>query len=85
MRIIYTRVFVKMLKKSPPKIQAAFKKRLTLFIEDEFHPLLNNHVLSGELFGYRSLNITGDWRAIFTEDEQGVCFEVIGTHSKLYK
>ncbi len=85
MRVIYTRAFIKALRKSPRKIQMAFKQRLILFFEDKFHPLLNNHGLTGILSGYRSINITGDWRAVFTEDDIGVCFEAFGTHSKLYK
>ena len=45
---------------------------------------LNNHILSGKWSGYRSINITGDWRAIFRETETGVYFIVLGTHSQLY-
>lgn len=34
---------------------------------DQYSPLLNNHSLTGKWRGYRSINITGDWRAIFVE------------------
>jgi len=42
--------------------------------------------LVGELRGYRSINITGDWRAIFMEIDGGkiIYFVAIGTHSQLY-
>lgn len=88
-RIDYSRKFLKQLKKSPLEIKIAFRKRLELFLKDPFHPQLNNHALTGKYSDYRSINITGNWRAIFEEfgDESGkvVTFEVIGTHSQLYK
>jgi len=86
-RIDYSKKFIKSLKKAPNKIQIAFRNRLEIFLSDKFHPILNNHSLSGEYQGYRSINITGDWGAIFRERGSGgaVYFVVIGTHSNLYK
>lgn len=88
-RIDYSRKFLKQLKNSPLEIKVAFRKRLELFLQDPFHPQLNNHALTGKFSGYRSINVTGDWRAIFSEfeDESGrtVIFEIVGTHSQLYK
>ena len=88
-RIDYSRKFLKQLKKSPLEIKIAFRKRLELFLKEPFHLQLNNHALTGKYSGYRSVNITGDWRATFSEyeDKTGklVIFEVIGTHSQLYK
>lgn len=88
-RIDYSRKFLKQLKQSPLEIKVAFRKRLELFLQDPFHPQLNNHALTGKFSGYRSINVTGDWRAIFSEfeDESGkvVIFEIVGTHSQLYK
>ena len=85
--IDYSKKFIKSLKKAPNKIQIAFRNRLEIFLSDKFHPILNNHSLSGEYQGYRSINITGDWRAIFRErgSEDTVYFVIIGTHSNLYK
>jgi len=39
--------------------------------------------------GYRSINITGDWRALYTIKGDGkggeiAVFEILGTHSQLY-
>lgn len=67
----------------------AFRRRLEIFLDDSHNPQLNNHKLTSELQGYRSINVTGDWRAIYSEaeDEEGekiVIFEVLGTHSELY-
>ena len=87
MRIEYSKRFMKEYKKCPANIQRAFKNRLKLLLEDKYHPLLNNHALTGILRNHRSINITGDWRALFQEFDNGnaVYFIVLGTHSKLYK
>ncbi|MDO8625911.1 MAG: type II toxin-antitoxin system mRNA interferase toxin, RelE/StbE family [Candidatus Magasanikbacteria bacterium] len=87
MRIEYSRRFLKEYDKAPSGIQAAFKKRVRLFLTEKFHPLLRNHPLTGQYRGCRSINVTGDWRAIF-EEHSGramVYFRMIGTHSQLYK
>lgn len=86
-RIDYSNKFLKELKKAPLKIRIAFKEKLEIFISDKFHPVLNNHSLSGNYKNYRSINITGDWRAIFREFNNGklIYFDIIGTHSQLYK
>lgn len=85
--IDYSRYFDREFKKVPLKIKVAFRKRLELFIQDQFHSILNNHSLKGRLSGYRSINITGNWRAIYSVDKNGkkVIFEILGTHSQLYK
>lgn len=85
MKIEYSNRFLKELKKCPEKIQKVFKVRLMLFVKNKNNPILNYHKLSGKLKDYRSINISGDWRAIFLENKNSVCFLMIGTHSKLYK
>jgi len=89
-RIDYSNKFNKQLKKSPLEIKIAFRKRFSIFIKNKFDPRLNNHALSGNLKGYRSINVTGDWRAIYSEskDKKGeiyIIFELFGTHSQIYK
>lgn len=59
-------------------------QRLKLFELDEFNPILNNHSLRGKYLGCRSINITGDLRAIFKKNGDEVLFTAIGSHSKLY-
>lgn len=77
--------FKKDYQKSPKKIKAAFETRLQLFKENPYHTTLNNHPLLGVYKGYRSINITGDWRALYTQiREDEVIFVMIGKHSKLY-
>lgn len=86
MHIDYAHRFIKQLKKSPKSVQRAFGERLELFLTKANHPLLHNHSLKGEYAGYRSLNVTGDWRAIFQEiNGSTTYFIMIGTHSQLYK
>ena len=86
MQIKYSRQFVKQYEKSPIKIRASFKERIKNFAENQQNPQLNNHALSGKLKGYWSINVTGDWRAIYSwEDEETVIFEMLGTHNQLYR
>lgn len=81
----YHKNFRKHFDKLPQKIQDKFEGRLTLFLTDQFHPLLNNHSLSGEYEGCRSINITGDIRAIFYVKNDVVIFINIGSHPELYE
>ena len=74
-----------MYKKIPPKIQTAFEKRLILFVKEPEHTTLHVHSLGGEYRDMWSMNITGDYRALFyREDDTIVIFALIGTHSELY-
>jgi len=86
-RIDFSKRFEKDLRKSPRKIQIAFRNRLEIYLSDKFNPILNNHSLIGKYEGYRSFNVTGDWRAIFREMDGGetAYFDLIGTHNQLYK
>lgn len=89
-RINFSGKFDKQLKKSPLEIKLAFRRRLQLFINNPFNLQLNNHSLTGRLKGYRSINITGDWRAIYSgyrddNNRKVIIFEMLGTHSQLYK
>ena len=55
------------------------------FKKKPFDEILNNHALTGDRHGYRSINITGDLRALFSWVEKDtVLFTDIDTHSNLY-
>ncbi|MEK7610438.1 MAG: hypothetical protein AAB468_01680 [Patescibacteria group bacterium] len=86
MRVNYHRLFQKKFNKLTPKIKQALFLRLKSFFANKFDPILNNHGLHGRYPKFRSINITGDYRAIFTEQEGGkmVTFLDIDTHHKLY-
>lgn len=84
MNISYHRDFKKYFKKLPEKIKGKFAERILLFEKDEFEPVLNNHALRGSYSGYRSINITGDLRAIYRKSSDEVMFMAINSHSNLY-
>ena len=84
MLIDFHKDFTKDFKKISPKIKKKFQERLVLFEKDEFDPVLNNHALKGKWLGYRSINVTGDMRAIFKRDANSALFVTIDSHSNLY-
>ncbi|MEK7209144.1 MAG: type II toxin-antitoxin system RelE/ParE family toxin [Patescibacteria group bacterium] len=84
MRVDYHRNFIKNLVKLPLNIRQTFHRKLKVFIENKFNQILDNHQLHGEFLGCRSINITGDYRAIFVEDNDVATFLRIGTHHQLF-
>ena len=85
MRIRYHKSFDKKFLKLSHKLQAKCKERISLFLSDSFHSLLNNHGLQGKYVGCRSINITGDYRAIYKLlADDLVLFINVGTHPELY-
>lgn len=89
MTIRYDPAFLKKLKKTDVKIRKRFKKRIAIFIINPFDQQLHNHSLQREYKGYRSIDITNDWRAIYVEKREGdeiiAYFIAIGTHKDLYE
>ena len=85
MRVDYHKQFVKQYKKLSSKLKSKFDERLKIFIVNPLAPELNNHPLHGEYLGYRSINITGDLRAVYEIQEESIKFLFIDTHSNLYK
>ena len=87
MEIIFTKRFKKHYNLAPQQIKKGFEERLEVFLKDRYAPIFNNHGLKGELRNYRSINISGDYRAIFKESKQGeiAVFVLLGKHSELYK
>lgn len=85
MRIIFAHSFVKRLKKIPAPVREQYYERLSMFREDRQHSILADHALTGEWVGHRSINVTGDYRALYREVVEGVFeFVAIGTHPELY-
>lgn len=85
MTIEFHRSFKKRYRKISLKIRRQFDERLTLFVQEPFHPTLNNHPLGGDRLGQWSINITGDWRAIYIfREKDTIVFIDIDTHSNLY-
>lgn len=85
MIVIYSKKFQRNYKKLPQKLQEQFKRRRNLFLENQFDPVLNNHQLHDPYAGCRSINVTGDYRAIFYHESPNVIrFIIIGTHHELF-
>ena len=85
MRIQLHKNFEKQYKKLKIKIKDKFLERINIFLKDEFNPVLNNHALRGKYQNYRSLNVTGDFRAIYKrQSKEKAIFIAIDKHSHLY-
>ena len=83
--VVYNKNFVRQYIKLPGRIQKKFDKRIDIFKENPYHPLLRVHKLKGDTEPFESMNVTGDYRALFVwETKERVRFHQIGTHSELY-
>lgn len=66
-----TKGFEKAFLKLQKKWRLKFIQRLTLFLDDEFHPLLNTHELKGNRKGDWSFSVANDIRAIYGKEIVG--------------
>ncbi len=84
----YNPAFIKTLKKIDVRIRNSFKEKIVIFAKNPYDPNLNNHKLKQDYFGYRSIDITNNYRAhykqIKEEGEMVAYFVTIGTHEELY-
>ncbi len=85
MNIRFHKNFEKQYKRLKKREQKKVQEKLELFLKNQFNPQLNNHSLKGRYTDYRSINITGDLRAIykFIREEESI-FVVVDSHSNLY-
>ena len=83
-RIEFAPLFTKQRKAAPLEIKQAFRDALDLFSEDPTHPALRNHALTGKYAGFRSIDVTDDWRALYREEPERILFMELGTHPQLY-
>ena len=85
MKLRFHKRFIKNYSFLDQKIKATFQERLKLFFDNPYHPKLKNHPLKGKWYGYRSINISGDIRAVYKLNyDEEVIFISIGSHSHLY-
>ncbi len=85
MKIRFHKNFEKQFNKLKTSEKKKAKERLQLFLENQFNPILENHPLKGKYVDYRSINITGDVRAIYKLLKEDECvFVAVDTHSNLY-
>jgi len=84
--IIYSSDFKKRFAKLPVKVQQQFEVRIELFRNNPFDRILENHPLKGNLIGYRSFSVTGDYRVKFRVlDKDSVKLLDIGRRPTIYK
>lgn len=84
MIVLTHRSFDKKYVKLPKKLRENARERIELFSANPLDALLNNHALVGKWLGYRSINVTGDHRAIFKQEKGVATFVDIDTHHNLY-
>ena len=86
MRIELKKQFLKRYAKLSASLRSQCDERLELFGVEPNHPLLHNHALQGDRAGQWSINITGDWRALYEfGDSATIIFVDIDMHSNLYR
>jgi addiction module RelE/StbE family toxin len=84
-RFSTSRAFNRMFKKLSLSVRERFIERAELFVHNARHPLLHDHALTGEWIGHRSINVTGDYRAVYKEITNDTFeFVAIGTHHQLF-
>lgn len=88
MIVQYSPAFLEKVKKLEVRVYIRLRKQILIFSKNPYDPVLRNHELRGKWEGYRSINITADWRALYEEIEDGdetiAYFSYIGTHNRLY-
>jgi addiction module RelE/StbE family toxin len=84
MTISYSKNFIKQAKKLKPQQRDRLQENLQKFASNPLHPDLRNHQLRGKHKAYRSIDITGDVRALYLQLENEAIFDTVGTHSQLY-
>ncbi len=85
MKIYLHKNFLKQFSKLKEVHKLKVDERLRLFIVNPFDSALNNHALKGKYTGYRSINMTGDLRALYYKfNKDKYKFMVLDTHSNLY-
>jgi mRNA-degrading endonuclease YafQ of YafQ-DinJ toxin-antitoxin module len=85
MKLLSHKKFEKQYAKLPKEIKGKFLLRIKLFKENQIASVLNIHQLKGDRHPLLSMNITGDYRALFLINKDAVTFYEIGTHSELYE
>ncbi len=85
MNISYSKNFIKQAKKLPRHVRLQLIERIERFSKNPLDPFLRNHKLKGEYREYGSINVTGDYRALYYLRDDEAIFDHIGTHAQLYE
>lgn len=85
MRLIEERPFERQFAKLPKEIQVKARERIHILVTDSANPVLHDHKLNPPFEGYRSINITGNYRLVYKKTEPDTYYlRAIGTHHQLY-
>ena len=84
MTVAYSKAFIKQAKKLSPDLRKRLQDSIKLFCNNPLNPTLRNHALKGKYKEYRSIDITGDMRALYLQQDDRSIFDAVGTHSQLY-
>ncbi len=85
MDVAFHKNFVKQYRALPQRTRIKCDARLVAFRKDPFASSLRNHALHGVYKGYRSIDVTGDVRAVYEPVSEDLAYFIfIGTHSELY-
>jgi proteic killer suppression protein len=82
--IDFTPLFNKQREAAPIEIKQAFRDALELFVANPTHEALRNHPLTGKYAGFRSIDVTDEWRALYRTEPERIIFVELGTHDDLY-
>lgn len=78
-----------LIREAPLEIKISFRAVRELFIDNPNHPQLRNHALRENYSGFRSIDVTDDWRALFkirkSKTQTVFTFHILGTHAQLYE
>lgn len=89
MIVQYDLDFLDKLKSVNVRIRKSFNQKIELFKKDPNNPQLDNHELQRKYEGYRSIDITNDYRVLYEEVPSGnetiAYFSLLGTHKELFK
>jgi mRNA interferase YafQ len=83
-KISYSKNFLKQAKRLSPGLREKLQSSLRLFGKNPLDPELRNHALKGKYREYRSIDVTGDVRALYLARGDEAIFDTVGSHSQLY-
>lgn len=88
MEVEFSPEFWKKYRISDVRIRRRVEDCLRIFRNNPADPELKSHELKKEWQGYRSIDITADYRAVYQEkdigEERVAYFVALGTHEELY-
>lgn len=84
MEVAYSKAFIKQAKKLSPEMRKKLQGKVKTFSKNPLDHTLRNHALKGKYKEYRSIDITGDVRALYLQQDNEAVFDAVGTHSQLY-